>query len=245
MADIFEEVDESLRKDKTIEWWSRYGIFVWIACIGLVAAVAYHEWSDYQRKNAVEARVVEFESARDSLSAGEYQIAQEKFAAIANSNGKLAPLAAQYLAKTVYEGNGDVGQAVQTLEQTQGDGGPFARIGQLKAAYLLSEEMTLSELETYLGDLTSEQSAVGALALELVAAKAFKEGNYTRARLEFNSLLLSENAPRGVKERASIAIDVLPVTIPTPAPAPEPLPEAIPAETEDAVVTPDGEETEQ
>lgn len=243
MADIFEEVDESLRKDDTAAWWKKYGIFVWIACIGLVLAVAYYEWSDYQRKKTVEAQIIEFEKARDSLAAGEYQVAQEKFAEIANSDLNIAPLAAQYLARTVYEGNGDVGQAVQTLEQSQADNGPFARIGKLKAAYLLSEGMTLTELETYLGDLTSEPSAVGALALELVAAKAFKDGDYARARLEFNSLLLSANAPRGVKERASIAIDVLPVVLPEPSPGI--LPEPVPVETQDAVETPNGEETEQ
>lgn len=243
MADIFEEVDEGLRKDDTALWWKKYGIFVWLACIGLVAFVAYSEWSTYQQARNVENQVKLFEAARTSLAAGDYEDAQRQFSEIVAAGSSISPLAAQYLAKTVYEGNGDAALAIQSLQQTQEGEGPIQRIALLKAAYLQSDSMTLTELESHLGDLTSEPTALGALALELVAAKAFKEGDLTRARREFDYLRFAPNAPAGVIERANIASGVLPLPTPAKETAPEETP--VPEEIESAPVPTDGEETEQ
>lgn len=49
MADIFNEIDEELRKDKAQEWWSRYGRFVIAGCVAVVAAAAGYTWFEQQR----------------------------------------------------------------------------------------------------------------------------------------------------------------------------------------------------
>ena len=240
MADIFEEVDESLRKDDTAEWWKKYGIFVWMAGLAIVAAVAFREWSSYQTAKVIEEQVELFETARASLAAGDYPEAQRLFEEITNSDSKISPLAAQFLAKAFYEGNGDAARAVQVLEQNRADAGdgPIERISRLKAAYLQTETMNLAELEAYLGDLTSETTAIGAFALELVAAKAFRDGDLEGARTEFSYLTFAPNAPQGVTQRAETALSVLPAPaapVVTPETPPTPEPETVP----------EGEETEQ
>lgn len=236
MADIFEEVDESLRKDKTAEWWKKYGIFIWIAGFALIGFVAFREWSTHQETKAIEEKVELFEAARKSLTAGEYADAQTQFGELAGSDVDISPLAAQFLARSYYEGNGDAALAVQTLENHQEDDGPLERIARLKAAYLQTDNMTLPELEAYLDDMVSEPTAVGALALELVAAKAFKEGDLERARTEFGYLRFAPNAPRGVTQRAEIALSVLP----------EPAPETPTDEAPDTTTTDtEAEETQE
>ena len=219
MSDVFEEVEESLRQDKASMWWKRYGIFVWILGIGIVGAVAYNEWATAQKKQKTIEHVMAFEAARTQLANGDYTSAETAFSELANSDAEIAPLAAQFLAQTQYEGSGDIDSAAQTLETSGGNTGPVERLALLKAAYIKSETLNLAELEAFLGDLPKRPTAIGVLANELIAAKAFSEGDYTRAREEFSYLQLAANAPPGVAQRAEVALTVIPVAADAPAPS--------------------------
>ena len=80
--------------------------------------------------------------------------------------------------------------------------------------------MSLAELESLLAPLLAEEGPVSALALELIAAKAYEEGDFARARKEFAFLQVAPNAPQGVITRAGAALAVIPVvTTETPQPA--------------------------
>lgn len=223
MSDVFEEVEESLRQDKATLWWKRYGVFVWILGIGIIAAVAYNEWSTAQKNKQTIERVESFEAARTLLANGDYDTAQSAFADLAGSEADIAPLAAQFLAQTQYEGSGDIENAATTLAASGGDAGPVERLALLKAAYIKSEAMSLAELEVFLGELPKRPTAIGVLANELIAAKAFSEGDFARAREEFAYLQLAANAPPGVAQRAEVALTVIPVPDQT-------APAAVPAE---------------
>ncbi|HSG94166.1 MAG TPA: hypothetical protein VLA28_01510, partial [Afifellaceae bacterium] len=49
MADIFQEVDEELRRDKAAEVWTRYGRYIIAAAVFIVAATAsYVGWKQYR-----------------------------------------------------------------------------------------------------------------------------------------------------------------------------------------------------
>lgn len=211
MSDIFEEVEESVRKDRVAEAWSKYGIFVWILGFAIIGSVAYMEFAKVQKAKAVEASIQEFETARDQLIAGEYDDAQSAFKVIVDTGGDISPLASHYLARTLYEGNGDADAAANILEAASGLEGPVQRLALLKSAYLRADNMNLAELEAYLGDMPKETSALGYMALELIAAKALKEGNVERARQEFGYIRFASNVPEGVLRRAEIAMSVIPV----------------------------------
>jgi hypothetical protein len=210
LSDIFEEVEESIRQDKAGQLWKRFGPIVWAAGLLLIGAVAYYEWSKGQQLKATETRVEVFEAARAELAAGNYAEAQSSFKELVDANSELSPLAAQFLAKAYYEGNGDAAVAAETLQTVADFEGPIERLALLKAAYLRADAMTLVELEAYLGTLPGESTALGAMALELVAAKALKEGDIARARSEFGYLRFADKAPPGVLQRAEIALSVLP-----------------------------------
>ena len=213
MSDVFEEVEESLRQDKASLWWKRYGIFVWALGIAIVAFVAYSEWSGAQKDKQTVERVIAFETARAQLADGDYASAEAGFSDLITGGSDIAPLAAQLLAQTQYEGNGDLDSAAATLQASAQSGadGPVERLALLKSAYLKSGNMNLAELEAYLGDLPSRPTAIGVLATELIAAKAFSEGDFSRARAEFSYLQFAANVPPGVVQRAEVALTVIPV----------------------------------
>lgn len=211
MSDIFEEVEESIRQDRVSLWWAKYGIIVWLIGFVMIGAVTYMEWNKGQLAKATEARILVFENAREKLAAGDYTQAQAAFKELVDGKTDISPLAAQFLAKAYYEGNGDAALAAETLQASATLEGPVERLALLKAAYLQTNTMSLADLEALLGDLPSESTALGALALELIAAKAFKEGDFARARKEFGYLRFAPSAPQGVIQRAEVALSVIPV----------------------------------
>ena len=213
MSDIFEEVDESLRQDKIESAWKRYRLFVYGGAALLIGGVALNEFvvHPYFAK-ARAARALAFEKAEKQLADGDYADAQAGFQELADDDSSLSPLAANYLAQTLYEGSGDANGAIRMLQATgKADGTPFERVALLKAAYAQADTVPLTELEALLGDLVEEESALGALARELIAAKAYAEGDAARARTAFNRLKFDAAAPQGVVRRAEIALAAIPI----------------------------------
>lgn len=228
MTDIFQEVDQNVREEKLASLWQRWRPFVYGGVALLIGGVAVNEFILKPQADAARAaRALELENAVKALEDGRYEEAQAALKAIVDSESKLAPLAAHYLAQTQLEGGGDAAAAAETLAAIGGtEGGPYERLALLKAAYFRADTLTLPELETTLGTLPTEETAMGALARELLAAKAYAVGDIARARTEYNKLKFDAAAPEGVIQRAELALDAIPVpeqaATETPAPAEAP-----------------------
>lgn len=212
MSDIFEEVDESIRQDRLEIWWKRYQFFVYGAVALIIAAVAVNEFVIAPRAEAARtARALELETALSELHNGSYAAAESAFAELADGGSKLAPLAANYLAQVRFEGGGDADGAAEALAAIGAvEASPFDRLALLKKAYFKADGQSMTELEATLGSLVEDEGPLGALARELVAAKAFATGDTARARTEFNRLRFDAAAPAGVKRRAELALAAIP-----------------------------------
>lgn len=227
MSDIFEEVEEEVRKDKLGELWRRFGWIVWLTALAIVGFVAFSEWRSAQLDNQNRARVAELDSALAALEDGNYGAAQAQLQAIVDADTRLSPLAANLLAQARLEGGGDRDGAAQALaEVANADGQAYQQLALLKSVYLRAESMTLADMEAELRALIATESQLGALAEELVAAKAFSEGDFVRARRDYNRLMIAANAPAGLQQRARIALDAIPRQTPQPTAVPSPDPEA-------------------
>lgn len=233
MTDIFSEVDQNVREERLAGLWVRWRPFVYGSVAVLIGSVAINEFLIKPQAEATRAaRSAELETAVKALEDGQYEEAEAAFKAIVAKESKLSPLAAHYLAQVQLEGRGDAAAAAETLAAIGGtQGGPYERLALLKTAYFRADTLTLPELEATLGTLVTEDTAMGALSRELVAAKAYATGDVARARTEYNRLKFDAAAPAGVVQRAEIALAAIPVAAEEPAPA-------VPTETP-AVETPE------
>ncbi len=211
-----------------------YRLFVYGGAALLIGAVAANEFIIHPHFAKLRAeRALAFETAATQLAEGDYAEAQSGFSDIVDGDSSLSPLAANYLAQTLYEGSGDADGAIRVLQATgKADGTPFERVALLKSAYAKADTASLAELETSLDGLKDDQSALGALARELIAAKAYAEGDAARARTEFNRLKFDAAAPPGLVRRAELAL----------AASPSP-PEAAPAGTVEEAAPAEANET--
>ncbi len=213
MADIFKEVDESLNQARVESLWKQYRLFVYTGAALVVSAIALNEFIlKPSAERAKQERTRGLESAIALLEDGKYNEAETALKAIADGKTKLAPVAASYLARVRYEGGGNAEGAKEALDLIAKDeGDPMARLALLRSAYFTADTVSLADLETSLGKLKDEDSAIGAMARELIAAKALEAGDTARARTEFSRLQFDPKAPQGVKERAEMALAIIPL----------------------------------
>jgi len=211
LADIFEEVEEGMRQDKLTVAWKKYGVLAYLAGVLLIGGVGLNEYTKVQKGKEIAKRTIVLETALSDLDAGRFEPSGEALAGLIASETQLSPIAAHYLAKVRLDGNGDAVAAAEVLSRAAaGDQGPAAKLALIKSAYLVADTISRAELETRLGSLRQEESAFGALALELIAAKALQEGDIEFARTEFTYLRLAPNVPDGVTRRANQALASLP-----------------------------------
>ncbi|MEM8616077.1 MAG: hypothetical protein AAGF20_03990 [Pseudomonadota bacterium] len=210
MADIFEEVEEGLRQDRLTVLWKKYGLFAYLAGALIIGGVAYYEYAKYSRAEAAASDAGLLETALEQIDDGAYEQAATSLEQLIAADKAISPMAAHYLAKVRLEGNGDPAAAASVLGEAASGDSASARLAQLKSVYLQADTLTRDEMRERLTGLLNTETAFGALATELMAAKAFEEGDIAFARNEFTFLQLSPNAPPGVRQRAAEALAALP-----------------------------------
>ena len=83
MTDIFQEVDEEVRREKLKKLWQRYGNFIIAACLLVVVAVgAWRGYEWWETKKAAENGAA-FEQAVTLAESGKQQEAEAAFAKLA------------------------------------------------------------------------------------------------------------------------------------------------------------------
>ncbi|MEL7030726.1 MAG: hypothetical protein AAGL97_03990 [Pseudomonadota bacterium] len=233
MADIFEEVEEGLRQDRMTGLWKKYGVFAYLGAALLIGGVALNEYLKVQADQTVENNALRLEAALNEVDARNYEQAASQLTAIIGDDIAPAKVAAHYLAGIRLDGNGDVQAAADALSESVGTAeDPTEKLALVKSAYLKADTITRSELEGLLAPLSNDDGPFGALAKELIAAKALQDGDIEFARREFGFLRLAQNVPPGVATRAAQALAALPpLSDVTPEPAQVDSPE-LPAEPE-------------
>ena len=85
MSDIFQEVDEDVRRDKAAEFWAKYQNFVFAGAALIVLATAAYRYYDYRRVQAAESAGAAFQAALTLEHDGKTADAQAALAKVAGS----------------------------------------------------------------------------------------------------------------------------------------------------------------
>lgn len=205
MSDIFNEVEEELRRDKYNTLLRRYGL--WVAGVALVIVLvvagyelAWQPWQEARRGQAAEAYAEAVEAAEGGDAAALEEVAagpHEGYAALA-----LMALGAQALE------SGDAERAASYYEAAaeKADDGALAGLARIRALYALSGELSFGELVSRAGPLAREGNPYRFSARELIGLGALRAGDLERARSEFEYLTLAPQTPPGIRRRAQEAL---------------------------------------
>jgi len=205
-SDVFREVDEEVRREQLKKLWDRYGTWIVVLAVLVVAAVAgwrgYHWW---EAKKAAETGAA-FEAAITLSDAGKHAEAEAAFAKIAadGTSGyrQLARLReATELART------DPKAAVAAFEKIAGDGAanPVMRdLAGLRAGSLLIDAGNYPDAQRLLEPLSQPERTFRHTARELLALSAWRQGDGAGTKRWFDMLATDPLTPSATRSRAEM-----------------------------------------
>jgi hypothetical protein len=206
LSDIFNEVDEDLRRDRAERLWKKYGNYVLAAAVAIVAATAgWTWWTDHQRRQAA-AEGDRFFAALAQMDPAQPGAAAEKFAAIgreAKSGYRTVSLLNEAGLKARAK---DVEGALALYRSVAADGAadPDLRdAATLLGALVAIETLKPTEIDAMLAGLQRDGSAWRFTALEISAVAALRSGNAARARELYTRVADDPAAPASLRARAA------------------------------------------
>lgn len=231
MTDIFEEVNEELRRETFVDWWKKYRVLIIAVIVLAIGGVGIWEFLKAQREADIDRQAKIFDAATLSLEQGDLAGAKTSLQQLSQEKSGFGALANLMLASAEKDQSNDPKLIQPYLRAAaERDSGLMGDIATLKLAYAMADTAELAQIEAAVKPLVDKGGYAGALAREIVAAKALATGNIDRARTEYTALSYELDAPQNLKLRASQALGTLPKAAPaaTPAPATPAAPAATP-----------------
>ncbi len=211
MSDVFNEVDEELRRDKASELFERYRPLMIALTLAIVLGVSgYKGWEWYSLQQKAKA-AESYNAAAELYKAGDLAGADKAFAdfAIIAPKGYAALALMQQASVKTQEGKIIEAASLYTRAAEQFDDPFYRDIAVLRAILVVVDDLTLADLDAKLASLTGPGQAFRFTARELLAVKAFEEGNTARAREDYTYISLALDAPAGARTRAGQALALL------------------------------------
>ena len=206
MADIFDEINEELKQDRMTALWQRYGKYVIVFVIAIVAGVSLTQGYNYytQKRDARSADVFfnailsddvsgTLEAAKKELTDGYVLLAEFRLAAALAEKGQAAEAEQRYLNIVARDDIQEV----------------YRDIALLLSVMQAPGSTKVSDLQTRLDPLTSSVSPLKGLALEQAAALDVRRGNKAAAIKKLNELVALTDIPASLRQRASQILSIL------------------------------------
>ncbi len=211
VADIFQEVDEEVRRERLYKLWQQYGGYVIAACIAVIIAVgAWRGYDWWLAKKAGESGAA-FENAVVLAEAGKHQEAEAAFAKLAADGTAgyrtLARLQqagelAQTDKKAAIEAYGDIAA-------DSGVGDVIQQLAAVRAGLLLVDTAPYSEMRERLEPLTGPNKIFRHTARELLALSAWKSGDMNAARQWSDMIIGDPQSPESTRSHAEILSELI------------------------------------
>jgi hypothetical protein len=213
VADIFQEVDEDLRRDKALAFWKKYQNHIIGFCIIAVAATAGVSGWRYWKQQRIEAHGAAYLQALQASST-DPKAAQAQFEALAKDGGGFAVLARfQQASQTLKDG--DKTKAADQFSAIAKDSSVDKALKDLAAvlgALALLDTGKPDDAAKLVEGLTGDGQAYRFSAIEIQAQAAFAKGDRKKAKElyeQLKQLSALPSAPQGVSARATIMLDRL------------------------------------
>jgi hypothetical protein len=206
VADIFQEVDEEVRREQFKRLWERYGNYIIAACVLVIAGVgAWRGYEWWETKRAAESGTA-FERAVTLEEAGKPQEAEAAFAKLA-TDGTAGYRVLARLREAAELGQTDPKAAVKAYDEIAADrsnGQVMQDLATLRTGFLLVDSASYADMWTRLEPLTGAERPFRYSARELLALSGWKQGDMGAARQWADTIISDPQTPAGARSRAEV-----------------------------------------
>ena len=192
MSDIFQEVDEEVRRDKAAEFWKKYHNQILAGAVLIVLASAGFRYWQYEREKAEQAAGDQFQQALAALEGGKLDEAKAGFDTIA-AQGPSGYRALAQMAAAGAKAHSDPQGAIGAFDAVAGDAAidPLLRDAARLRAALLRVDMSGEQQkgEAALTSLSTDNGPYRRVARLALGALALERKDYDDAAKQFDLVL--------------------------------------------------------
>jgi len=211
VTDIFQEVDEEVRREQLKKVWQRYGNYIIAGCLLLVVGVAGWRGYDWlEAKRAAESGAA-FEQAVTLAESGKPQEAEAAFAKLAN-DGTAGYRVLSRLREAAELAQSDPKAAIKAYDEIAADrsaGQVMQDLATLRAGFLLADQTPYADMRSRLEPLTGSGRAFRYSARELLALSAWTHGDVNAARQWTDAIIGDPQTPPGARSRAEVLAQLI------------------------------------
>ena len=212
MSELFDEVDEEVRREQLKKLWDKYSIYFIALMVLVVAAVG--GWRGYQyleAKKAAEAGAA-FEKAVELSEQDKHTEAEAAFTDLAAK----APSGYRTLARLRAAAEAaarDPKAAAKIYDDIAADrsvGGEWQDLAKIRAAGLLLDSAGYADMQQRLEASATPKSTYRHSAREMLALSAWRNNDMTAARKWLDAIAEDGETPPGLRSRAEALQALLP-----------------------------------
>jgi len=201
VSDIFQEVDEEVRREQLKKLWERHGVYLIAACVLLVVAVGgwrTYEW--WEAKKAAQAGSA-FQAAVALASEGKNKEAEEAFAKVASSGTATYRMLAKFR-EAAEVARRDPNAAVAIYDQLAADnslGRVLQDLAALRAGTILVDTAPYGDIVRRLEPLTAPDRTFRHSARTMLALAAWRANDATAMRRWSDMIMADADTPSGTR----------------------------------------------
>jgi hypothetical protein len=206
VSDIFQEVDEEVRRERLEQLWKRYGNVIIAGGIVILAGIGgWRGYEYWEQRKAAEAGAA-FEAASTLADEGKHSEAEAAFAKLATEGTTGYRVLARFR-EAAQLGLHDPKAAVAAYDALAADaslGRPMQDLAAVRAGLMLVDSAPYEELRTRLEPLTAADRPFRHSARELLALAAWRGGDGGAARRWIDAVVTDPETPSGIRNRVDV-----------------------------------------
>jgi hypothetical protein len=212
VSELFDEVDEDVRRDQLKKLWDQYSIYIVAGALLIIASVGGWRGYQYLEANKAAEAGAAFDKAVELSDANKHTEAESAFTDLAAK----APSGYRMLARlraAAELANRDPQAAAKSYDEIAADrsvGAPQQDLARVRAAGLLLETINYPAMLQRLEPATGPGSTFRHTARELLALSAWRAGDMAAARQWLELIANDGETPPSLRSRAEALQALLP-----------------------------------
>jgi hypothetical protein len=212
VSDIFDEIDEEVRREQFKKLWERYGnLFIALAVL-VVIGVGGWQGYDYWRNKQAEQFGAQFTAAADLADKGKHAEAEKAFAEIAQkgTTGYRALAKLREAAEIEQRDPKAAVAAYDDIAKSSSVGQPLQDYAALRAGMLQVDKAPLAEVDARLAPLATGTGPFRHSAREMLAVAAWKANDVVAMRKWVKMVHDDPDTPPSLRQRVDILTALVP-----------------------------------
>ena len=211
MANIFNEVDEDIRKERYQNLWSNYGKYI-IAFLMLIV-IAFSLTQYFQAKNISDNKAIldMYFSAAEGIEKNQLDFANNELEIVYNQKNKMLAALSGFKMSETYLNNNQKEEAILLLEKIVANRSLesiYRELALYKYIMINFENIDISSIEKKIVSIGVNKNILHPYFQEIIGIKYLTAGNIEKANSVFTDLLLNEDTPFDLKMRLDKLIQI-------------------------------------